>query len=66
MRNFTGFVRINDDSWDDIKEQYKVIEYYRRNHGTSSAVEMTLETSSGEIIKKVFPFHWIEWMEGDR
>ena len=63
MGNSTGYIRINSDDWADAGKLYKVIEYYRPNPDTSSAVNLTLEDPSGETIKKVVPFHWVEWIE---
>ena len=62
--NTTGYIIINSDKWEDAGKIYKVLEYYRRDPN-STAVELTLE-HSGETIKKVVPFHWIEWIpDGD-
>jgi hypothetical protein len=63
MGNSTGYIRINSDNWDDAGKLYKVLEYYRPRPDTSSAVNLTLITPSGETIKKVVPFHTIEWIE---
>jgi hypothetical protein len=59
--NNTGYIRINSDDWDDAGKLYKVLEHYRRNP-ESTAVELTLEYNN-EQIKKVVPYHWIEWIE---
>lgn len=59
--NESGYIRIDSDDWDDAGKTYKVLEYFRRNP-ESTAVELTLEYNN-EIIKKVVPYHWIEWIE---
>ena len=59
--NNTGFIKINSDNTEDHDKIYKVREYFRRNHD-STAVELTLEYKD-EQIKKVVPYHWIEWIE---
>ena len=61
MYNNTGYIKINSDNWDDAGKVYKVIEHYRRNP-ESTAVELILEYND-ETIKKVVPYHWIEWIE---
>jgi hypothetical protein len=62
MGNSTGYIKINSDEWDDAGKIYKVIEYFRRDPERSTAVELTLETG-GQKIKKVVPYHWVEWVE---
>jgi hypothetical protein len=59
------YVRINSDSWDDIG-LYKVIkcQLFEINQ-TSTAIELTLEDSSGATIKKTVPAHWVEWIKDE-
>lgn len=62
--NNTGFIKINDDDWENTGKIYKVQEYFRTDP-KSTAVRLTLE-HNGEQIKKVVPYHWIEWIpDGD-
>lgn len=57
----TGYIMINSDEWEDAGTIYKVNEYFRRNEST--AVELTLELEEGQIIRRVVPVHWIEWVD---
>lgn len=54
--------RLNTNMWYDILE-YNVIEYSTRPNSTS--VNLTLETSEGEIIKRVVANHLIEWIDDE-
>jgi hypothetical protein len=64
-REIGMYVRINSDSWDDIG-LYKVIKYqlFEINQA-STAIELTLEDSSGATIKKTVPAHWVEWIKDE-
>ena len=59
--NQTGYILINSDNWADAGQLYKVIEYSRRDPG-STAVDLLIENSSGETQRRVVPYHWIEWI----
>lgn len=59
----TENIIINSDDWADNGKIYKVIKYFRRSEST--AVELTLEEPSGEVVQKVVPYHWIEWVDGE-
>lgn len=62
--NTTGYIAIDSGDWEDAGKIYKVHEYYRPNQ-ESTAVHLTLE-HNGQQIKKVVPYHWIEWIpDGD-
>ena len=64
--NSTGYIKINSDEWEDAGTIYKVIEYFRRDPENSTAVELTLEHTHGQRIRRVVPYHWIEWIpDGD-
>lgn len=56
-----GYVTINSDEWQDAGKIYKVLEYFRRPDST--AVELKLELTEGEVIRRVVPYHWIEWVD---
>lgn len=56
-----GYVTINSDEWQDAGKIYKVLEYFRRSEST--AVELKLELTEGEVIRRVVPYHWIEWVD---
>ena len=58
------YVRINSDSWDDMGV-FKVIKYQLFEVLSSTAIELTLEDSSGATIKKVVPAHWVEWIKDE-
>lgn len=60
--NSTGYIMINSDEWEDAGTIYKVVEYFRRNP-ESTAVELTLEHKHGQRVRRVVPYHWIEWIE---
>jgi hypothetical protein len=62
MMNSTGYIRINSDEWQDVDKIYRVLEQFRR--ADSSAVELTLEHKEEEI-KRVVPYHWIEWIQDE-
>ena len=57
-----GMITIDSDEWQDAGQIYNVLEYNRRENST--AVELTLELTGGQIVKRVVPYHWIEWIEG--
>jgi len=57
-------IKLHSDEWRDLNESYKVLSYYRRDPN-STAVELELETYSGDIQKRVVPHHWIEWVFGE-
>ena len=57
--NSTGYIKINSDDWEDAGKIYKVLEHFRRPDST--AVELVLEYRD-EKIKRVVPYHWIEWI----
>ncbi len=59
------YVKINSDSWDDVGKLYKVIKYQLFEVNTSTAIELSLEDSSGATIKKVVPAHWVEWIKDE-
>ena len=59
--NSTGYIKINSDDWQDAGKIYKVVEYFRRDPD-STAVELTIEHKQ-ETLKRVVPYHWIEWIE---
>jgi hypothetical protein len=61
IMNNTGYIKINSDNWEDAGKIYRVNEYYRPNP-ESTAVHLVLEYNN-EQIKKVVPYHWIEWIE---
>lgn len=65
-REISMYVRINSDSWDDIG-LFKVIKYqqFELNQFGSTALELTLEDSTGATIKKVVPTHWVEWIKDE-
>ena len=57
-----GMITIDSDEWQDAGQIYNVLEYNRVENST--AVELTLELTGGQIVKRVVPYHWIEWIEG--
>jgi hypothetical protein len=61
IMNNTGYIKINSDNWEDVGKIYKVHEYFRPK-SESTAVHLVLEFNN-ETIKKVVPYHWIEWIE---
>lgn len=61
MQNKTGYIRIDNDKWEDAGKLYKVIEYFRRDPN-STAVHLVLEYNN-ETIQRVVPYHCIEWIE---
>ncbi len=60
--NNTGYIKIDSDDWQDAGKVYKVLEYFRRNP-ESTAVELKLELEGGQVVSRVVPYHWIEWIE---
>lgn len=58
----TQYIRIDSDEWEDAGTIYKLIEYFRRNP-ESTAVELTLEHPHGQRVRRVVPYHWVEWIE---
>jgi hypothetical protein len=57
------YIKINNDSWDDLNKVWAVVEYSRPNP-KSSATHLVLEdTSTGETLRRVVAFHEIEWLE---
>ena len=61
MNNNTGYIKIDSDNWEDAGKIYRVLEYFRPDP-KSTAVHLVLEFNN-EQIKKVVPYHWIEWIE---
>ena len=59
--NNTGYIKINSDEWGDAGKIYKVVDYAPRDDST--AVELTLLESDGNMIHRVIPYHWVEWIE---
>jgi hypothetical protein len=59
--NSTGYIKINSDDWADAGQLYKVMEYFRKDPDTT-AVELELECSDGRTVRRVVPYHWIEWI----
>ena len=61
----SSYIKINSDEWEDADNIYKVIEYFRRDPA-STAVELTLEYTHGQKVRRVVSYHWIEWIpDGD-
>lgn len=61
IMNNTGYIKIDSDNWEDAGKIYRVHEYFRSDP-KSTAVHLVLEYDN-EQIKKVVPYHWIEWIE---
>ena len=59
--NSTGYIKIDSDQWEDAGTIYRVLEYSRINP-ESTAVELLLEHTHGQRIRRVVPYHWIEWI----
>jgi chorismate mutase len=55
------YIKISSDDIYDSCRVYKVLEYIRRDNST--AVELVLEASENEIIRRVVAYHQIEWIE---
>jgi hypothetical protein len=62
IMNNTRYIKIDSDDWQDVGKIYKVVEYFRRNN-ESTAVELKLELQDGQVVDRVVPYHWIEWIE---
>ena len=62
MSNLTGYIKIDNDKWDDVGKIYKVLSYHRRDPN-STAVELKLEQEDGTIVERVEAIHAIEWIE---
>ena len=61
METLQGYIKINSDDWEDAGTIYKVLEYLRRDPN-STAVQLTLEYPSGKQVRRVVPYHYIEWL----
>ena len=59
--NSTGYIKIDSDQWEDAGTIYRVLEYSRTNP-ESTAVDLLLELTHGQTIRRVVPYHWIEWI----
>jgi hypothetical protein len=56
------YIRINNDSWDDVGVIYGVLEYNKS--GDSTGIHLVLENrETKEIIRRVVAEHQIEWLE---
>ena len=62
METSQGYIKINSDNREDVGTIYKVLEYFRRNPN-STAVQLTLEYPNGKQVRRVVPYHYIEWLE---
>lgn len=60
QENSTGYIKIDEDKFQDAGKIYKVLSYFRRDNST--AVELELEFN-GRTMKRVVPIHAIEWIE---
>jgi hypothetical protein len=56
----TRFISIDSDQWEDQNKIWKVLKYQKRNN--SSAVELTLENTNGDIEERVVAEHYIKWI----
>lgn len=59
--NKTGYIKIDNDKWDDHGKIYRLISYYK--HGDSTGIHVELECPNGAIEKRVVPEYQIEWIE---
>lgn len=60
-QNPNRYIRINSDEWEDAGTIYEVLTSERRPNST--AVELLLELEGGQRLRRVVPYHWIEWMD---
>lgn len=55
------YIRINSDLWEDLGKIWFVEEYKTREDST--AIELVLRDSLGNIDKRTVPISQIEWVE---
>jgi hypothetical protein len=58
-----NYIRIDNDQWDVAGKIWFVLEYRTRQNST--AIDLTLKDSYGNVHTRIVPLNQIEWMEAN-